>query len=397
MDVDALLAETVKRGASDLHLKVGTPPMVRINGNLRPMLDRRKVNQEDTAAISAKIMNLRQKKQFKECHEVDLAYGLAGVSRFRVNIFQQRGSIGIVFRTIQTRIKAIRELLLPNVLEKLSMENRGLILVTGATGSGKSTTLAAMLDFVNQNRAAHILTIEDPIEFLHKDKKSIVNQREVGADTNEFLGALRSAMRQDPDIILVGEMRDKETVETALRAAETGHLVLSTLHTLDAVETLNRIIGIFPAGQQDQIRIQLAAVLSAVVSQRLVPRKDGRGRLAAIEILVNTELVREYILDKGRSHKLHGIIEKGAGQYGMQTFDQHLIKLVNRGLVNYDDALAYSSRPDDFALRYSGIGGTRDISEEDGGHGTKSSSEIKMGSKVDDDEDPFSGMDIFNQ
>lgn len=396
-----MLAQAVKRGCSDLHLKVGAQPMMRINGKLRPMLDYPKMEMDHTAAASSQIMNLRQKKDFKETHECDLAYSLKGVARFRVNVFQQRGTVGIVFRTIQARIKTIRELMLPSVLEKLCQEKRGLILVTGATGSGKSTTLAAMIDWINTNKSFHIITIEDPIEFLHRDKQAIVNQREVGSDTEAFGSALRASLRQDPDVILVGEMRDHETIHTAMVAAETGHLVLSTLHTVDAMETINRIIGVFPPDQQEQVRVELASVLRGIVSQRLVPRKDGRGRIGAIEVLVNVQNVKEAIMDPTKTSTINDMMSRGMfSHYGMQSFDQHLIKLVKRGLVSYEDALSNSSKPDDFALQYKGIGGTSEMGRDDEDDGDSDNDRaqrdrlaaegISLGSGVDmDDDDPF--------
>lgn len=384
MDINELLEIAVQRGASDLHLKVGTQPILRIDGNLQPIADKRKVTQEDTAAISAKIMTLRQKKLFKENHEVDLAYSIPGLGRFRVNIFQQRGTIGMVFRAIQTVIKTFEELNLPPVLAKIAMEPRGLVLVTGATGTGKSTTLASMIDYINRHKTVHIVTIEDPIEFLHRDKKSIINQREIGTDANEFYTALRSALRQDPDIILVGEMRDYETTRTALMAAETGHLVFSTLHTIDALETINRVIAIFPPHEQDQVRYQLASVLKGVISQRLIPRKDGNGRIPACEILVSTALVRDCIINKQKTHLIYEAMRQGVSQYGMQTFDQALTFLVKKNLIKYEDALKYSSSPEDFALRFRGIESAGDTSL------SEMETEISLGSKHDqlgDEED----------
>jgi twitching motility protein PilT len=277
-----------------------------------------------------------------------------------VNVFQQRGTVGCVLRVIPFRIQTIEQLMLPKVIEKLAGEQRGLILVTGTTGSGKSTTLAAMIDHINASETCHIMTIEDPIEFLVRDKRSIVNQREVGVDTMSFGQALKSALRQDPDVILVGEMRDLETIETALTAAETGHLVMSTLHTLDATETVNRIISAFPPYQQKQVRLQLGSVLKGVVSQRLVPRADGRGRVPAIEVLLNTARVRELIEDKDRTKELADAIAQGNVAYGMQTFDQSLMWLLKSSLITYEEALRQATNPDDFALRVSGISGTSD-------------------------------------
>lgn len=304
------------------------------------------------------IMDGHQKEIFKEHSEIDLAHSVPGLGRFRANIFQQRGTVGIILRVIPMRIQTIPELNLPSILEKLAMEPRGMILVTGTTGSGKSTTLAAMIEHINTHRTGHVITIEDPIEFLHRDKKCLVNQREVGIDTSGFAVALRSALRQDPDIILVGEMRDLETISTALVAAETGHLVMSTLHTIDATETVNRIISVFPPYQQKQIRLQLAATLKGVISQRLVPRADGKGRVPAVEVMVTTATVRECVIDPDKTRKIQEVIAAGTSQYGMQTFDQSLMNLYRRGLITYEDALIRASNPDDFALRVRGIEST---------------------------------------
>ncbi|HMD81887.1 MAG TPA: PilT/PilU family type 4a pilus ATPase, partial [Anaerolineales bacterium] len=281
MHINDLLKIATDRGASDLHLKVGSHPVLRISGDLFALVDLKRLMQEDTIAMAFSIMNNRQKQKFKDHLEIDIAYSVPGLGRFRCNIFQQRGTVGLVLRVIPVKILNVRELNLPVVLEKISMEQRGLVLCTGTTGSGKSTTLASMIDYVNAHRKAHIITIEDPIEFLHRDKKALINQREVEVDTRSFSAALRSALREDPDVILVGEMRDYETIETAITAAETGHLVFSTLHTLDATETINRIISVFPPHQQKQIRLQLAQVLKAVISLRLLPRADGQGRIPA--------------------------------------------------------------------------------------------------------------------
>ncbi len=306
------------------------------------------------------IMNEFQKEKFKQSNEVDLAYGVPGLGRFRVNVFQQRGTIGAVLRVIPFKIMTIKELMLPPALEKMALEERGLILVTGTTGSGKSTTLAAMIDHINATETNHIITIEDPIEFLIRDKRSIINQREVGVDTMSFSQALKSALRQDPDVILVGEMRDIETIETALHAAETGHLVMSTLHTLDASETINRIISAFPPHQQKQIRIQLGSVLKGVVSQRLVPRADGKGRVASVEIMKATSRIKEMIEDKDRTKEIPDAIAQGQISYGMQTFDQSLMQLVRTNVITYQEALRQATNPDDFALRFQGVSSTSD-------------------------------------
>ncbi|MBI5755829.1 MAG: type IV pilus twitching motility protein PilT [Nitrospirae bacterium] len=364
MNINELLTTAVEKNASDLHLKVGTYPIVRINGELAPIESKSKLTHEDVISIIAGVMNEVQKKRFVEKKEIDLSYGISGLGRFRVNIFQQRGTIGLVFRVIPMKILSVDELGLPKILEKLALEPRGLILVTGTTGSGKSTTLAAMIEHVNNYKTMHIMTIEDPIEFLYKDKKSLINQREIGTDADTFANALRSALRQDPDVILVGEMRDFETISTALMAAETGHLVLSTLHTVDAAETINRIIGIFPPYQQKQVRIQIASVLRGVVSLRLVPRADGKGRVAAVEVMVATATIRDCIMDPDKTKKIHDLIAAGASQYGMQTFDQSLYKLYTQNLITYEEALMRCNNPDDFALKVKGIQSASDTKWE---------------------------------
>jgi len=360
MNINELLTTAVTKGASDLHIKVGTYPIIRVNGELVSLDQQSKISPEDVVAILSATMNDTQKKRYLEKKEVDLSYGITGLGRFRVNIFQQRGTVGMVFRVIPMKILTIEELGLPKILEKLAIEPRGLILVTGTTGSGKSTTLAAMIEHMNTYKTMHIMTIEDPIEFLYRDKKSLINQREIGNDADSFANALRSALRQDPDVILVGEMRDFETIQTALTAAETGHLVLSTLHTIDASETINRIITIFPPYQQKQIRMQLASVVRGVVSQRLVPRADGSGRVAAVEVMVSTATIRECIVDQDKTRKIHDVIAAGASQYGMQTFDQSLYKLYTQNLITYEEALRRCNNPDDFALKVKGIQSTSD-------------------------------------
>ena len=364
MNINELLTTAVEKNASDLHLKVGAYPIVRINGELAPIENKGKLTQEDAISVVAGVMNESQKKRFVEKKEIDLSYGISGLGRFRVNIFQQRGTICLVFRVIPMKILSVDELGLPKILEKLALEPRGLILVTGTTGSGKSTTLAAMIEHVNNYKTMHIMTIEDPIEFLYKDKKSLINQREIGTDADTFANALRSALRQDPDVILVGEMRDFETISTALMAAETGHMVLSTLHTVDAAETINRIIGIFPPYQQKQVRIQIASVLRGVVSLRLVPRADGKGRVAAVEVMVATATIRDYIMDPDKTKKIHDLIAAGASQYGMQTFDQSLYKLYTQNMITYEEALMRCNNPDDFALKVKGIQSASDTKWE---------------------------------
>ena len=364
MHINDLLKIAVERKASDLHVKVGAHPIIRVDGDLIPLVDMKRLMQEDTIAMAFSIMSSRQKEKFKNNFEIDIAYSVPGLGRFRCNIFQQRGTVGLVCRVIPARILTVKDLLLPPVIEKICEETRGLILVTGTTGSGKSTSLAAMIDFINATRAEHIMTVEDPVEFLHRDKKSIVNQRELEVDTRSFSSALRAALRQDPDVILVGEMRDFETVETALVAAETGHLVLSTLHTMDATETINRIIAVFPPHQQRQVRIQLASVLRAVVSQRLMPRSGGMGRCAAVEVMIATPFIRDCIVDKDKTHLIHGAIAGGTSQYGMQTFDQSIFSLYERGVVSYDDAMRYASNKDEFKLKVQGITTTSETARD---------------------------------
>jgi twitching motility protein PilT len=365
MQVNDLLKIAVESGASDLHVKVGSYPMMRVNGMLTPASEEKRLTHEDTVAMAASVMSSAQRQKFKENQEVDLAYSVAGLGRFRCNVFQQRGTIGIVLRVIPFGIRSIEELGLPRVLARIAEEERGLVLCTGTTGSGKSTTLASMVDHINNTRCVHVVTIEDPIEFLQRDKRSIINQREVAVDTHSFAQALRSALRQDPDVILVGEMRDFETIETALVAAETGHLVFSTLHTLDATETINRIIAVFPPHQQKQVRLQLASVLRAVISQRLIPRSDGLGRCAAVEVMVSTPFIRDCIVDKEKTHLIPGAIAAGTSQYGMQTFDQSIFSLYEQGVVSYDEALHWASNVDEFKLKVQGIAMTSDAARDE--------------------------------
>ena len=364
MNLNNLLKTTAEKKASDLHLKVGVPPILRIHGRLMPIETEKRTTQEEALTVALSIMNNAQKARFKEKNELDMAYAVPGLGRFRVNVFQQRGSVGMVFRMVPGKILNFEDLMMPAVLQKIAGEQRGLILVTGTTGSGKSTTLAAMIDYINTTRTANIITIEDPIEFLHRDKKSIVNQREIGSDTFSFSDALRSALRQDPDVILVGEMRDFETISTALTAAETGHLVLSTLHTLDAAETVNRIITVFPPYQQKQVRMQLASVIKGIVSQRLVPRADGNGRVPAVEVMLGTLSVREAIIDDAKTRQIPTIIASGMAHYGMQTFDQSLLMLYKKDYITYEEALLTASNADDFALKVKGIQSTSDLTWE---------------------------------
>jgi twitching motility protein PilT len=365
MHINELLQNAVRSGASDLHLKVGSYPMMRVSGTLVVASEEKRLDRDDTEGIAQSIFTPESREKFRAAQEVDLAYSIPGLGRFRCNVFQQRGTVGLVLRIIPTRIKTIDELGLPPVLKRIAAEERGLVLVTGTTGSGKSTTLAAMIDYINSTRAAHIMTVEDPIEYLHRDHHSLVNQREIAVDTKSFAHALRSALRQDPDVILVGEMRDHETVETALLAAETGHLVFSTLHTLDATETINRIIAVFPPHQQRQVRIQLATILKAAISQRLMPRADGLGRVPAVEVMVGTAFIRDCIVDKDKTVMIHGAIAAGTSQYGMQTFDQSIFGLYQQGFVTLEEALRWASNVDEFKLKVQGISTTTEMARDE--------------------------------
>jgi len=365
MEINDLLRKAYALDASDLHIKVGSPPILRIYGELTPLTTEGKVSHEDATKLALSVMTPAQTEVFKKKSDLDLAYSVPGLGRFRCNVFMQRGTVGLVFRVIPTRIPTIDELNLPEVIKKISMEQRGLILVTGTTGSGKSTTLAAMIDLINTSRTEHVMTIEDPIEYLHRDKKSIINQREIGSDTESFSKALRQALRQDPDIILVGEMRDFETIQTSLVAAETGHLVLSTLHTIDAAETINRIIAVFPPYQHKQVRMQLAAVLRGIISMRLMPKADGKGRVPAVEVLVATATIKDCVLDPDKTKMITDVIEQGAIHYGMQTFDQSLFSLYRTGLITYEEALRRATNPDDFILKVKGIQSTSELSIEE--------------------------------
>ncbi len=364
MELNDILTVAVKAKGSDIHIKTGLPPIVRIDGRLHPIPNAPRLTPEIVATMAHSMMNQRQRQIFEEHWEVDLAYAIPGLGRFRVSAYHQRGTVAMVFRVITMAIPSLEALNLPPVLKKICAEERGLILVTGTTGSGKSSTLAAMIDHINQSRTCNIITVEDPVEFLHRDNKSIISQREVGCDTQTFASALKGALRQDPDVILVGEMRDLETIETAMTAAETGHLVMSTLHTMDAAETVNRIIGVFPPFHQRQVRIQLAGIIKGVISQRLVPKADGKGRVPAVEVMLGTARVRECIDDENKTKEIHDAIAQGYVSYGMQTFDQSLMKLLTSGLITYEEAMRQSSNPDDFALKMSGISSTSDASWE---------------------------------
>jgi len=356
-----VLQELIRRNGSDLHLKVGRPPTIRIDGELEP-LEHQPLRPEDLKALAEQLMTPRQVKQFAEEKECDFAIGVPGIGRFRVNVYQQRGSLCYAMRAIPYQARTISELNLPPVLEEVALKPRGLILVTGVTGSGKSTALAAMIQHINENRRANVITIEDPIEFLHRDINSHINQREIGTDTATFGQALRRVLRQDPDVILIGEIRDLETLDTALKAADTGHLVFSTLHTMDATQTINRVLSFYPPHQQGEVRFSLASALQAIVSLRLVPRSDKAGRIPACEVLINTAAVRDNIRDMAKTLNIPDLIKEGTVQYGMQSFDQSLMQLYSRGVVSYESAMFYATSPAEFALRVQGVAGTSDTS-----------------------------------
>jgi twitching motility protein PilT len=347
-NIDELLLQVNQSGASDLHLKVGSPPVIRVDGELHD-LSEPALSPEDTKDYAASLMSEKQIRRFSETNEIDFAYSAPNSGRYRVNVYRQRGTISIAMRHVVTRVPNFNELNLPPVVQSLALEPRGMVLVTGTTGSGKTTTLAAMIDHINHSMRRHIVTIEDPIEILHRDIKCIVNQREIGLDTENYATALKYVLRQDPDIILIGEMRDQETVRTALTAAQTGHFVLSTLHTIDVAETVNRIIDFFPLYQQKQVRIMLAGSLRGIISQRLLVRSDGQGRVPAVEVMVMTGRIRDMILDPGQTHNITTALQEG-DFYGMQTFDQSLLDLFERDLVSLSDAQLVASSPHDFRL-----------------------------------------------
>jgi twitching motility protein PilT len=359
MSLKKMLTEVVNAKASDLHLRVGLRPTLRIDGVLK-QIDPDPLTSEDVNKIMQQMLNEQQLERYRQQSELDIALSVSKLGRFRINFYRQRGTSGIAIRAVNTVIPSFEELNLPPVLKNLADSRRGLIIVTGTTGSGKSTTLAAMINYINNSRTDNILTIEDPIEYVYRDKKSIISQREIGGDTESFATALRHAFRQDPDVILIGEIRDKETMSIALTAADTGHLVLTTLHTLNAVETISRIISFFPPHQHLQIRLLLASTLKSIICQRLLPRVDGPGRVPAVEILVSTGAVKEYVVDPMKNSLIPELIESGNIQYGMQTFDQSIMQLYRNGIISYKEALAQTTNPDDFDLRVRGIVSTSD-------------------------------------
>ncbi len=352
-----VLQTMAQQGGSDLHLKIGRAPTMRLNGELVAM-DLPALRPEDLRSIGEQIIPPKQRREFDEAKDADFAIGVPGVGRFRVNVYQQRGSLAYAFRAIAFQALSMEELNLPGVLKEIAMRPRGLVLVTGITGSGKSTALASMIQYVNENRHANVITIEDPIEFLHRDIKCHINQREVGTDTTSFAQALRRVLRQDPDIIMIGEIRDLETLEIALKAADTGHMVFSTLHTMDATQTINRILSFYPPHEQADIRFQLSTALQAVICLRLVPRADKAGRIPATEILVNSAAVSENIRDATKALSIPELIREGTVQYGMQSFDQSLLNWYKQGVISYESALAASTSPSEFALRVQGIAGS---------------------------------------
>lgn len=366
-DINQLLKASAAKEASDLHIKVGSPPVFRIHGKLTPFESVDKIMVDDVMKIAKTVMTPAQIDAFRKKNDLDFAYSVPGLGRFRCNAFVQRGAIGFVFRLIPFNIPSFDDLNMPEVITKVAKEERGMVLVTGITGSGKSTTMASMINYINNTRSANIITIEDPIEYLHRDQRCIVNQREVGSDTASFSYSLRAALRQDPDVILVGEMRDLETIETAMSAAETGHMVMSTLHTTDATETVNRIISVFPPHQHAQIRTQLSSIIKGIISQRLVPKADGKGRVPAVEVMLGTSLIKECIVDPAKTKMIPEYIAQGKLHYGMQTFDQSLFDFYQAGTISYEDALRYSTNADDFKLKVQGIGSTSESSDSSRG------------------------------
>ena len=358
------IVEMVRRGASDLLLKAGRPPTIRVAGQLR-MMELPPLRPEELKALAESLMTPKQIRDFTETKEADFGIGVPGIGRFRTNVYQQRGTVAFAFRGIPYEVRTIRELQLPPVLEEIAMRPRGLVLVTGITGSGKSTSLAAMIDHINRHRRVNVITIEDPIEFLHRDQHANVSQREVGSDTISFGGALRHVLRQDPDVILIGEIRDQDTMDTALKAADTGHLVLTTIHTTDATQTISRVLSFYPPHQHNEIRMLLSTALAAVVSMRLVPRADGQGRVPACEVLVNTAAVADVMRDTQKALSIPDLIAEGGTTYGMQSFDQSLMRWYQEGIISYEEAVFHATHPSEFALRVSGVSAASDRTFDD--------------------------------
>jgi len=353
MNIDELLRHTVERGASDLHLKVGNVPFLRIDGDLQPT-SHDVLTPPDTVAFGTTVMSEHKRREFEQHNEADIGYTLQGVGRFRINVFRQRGLVGLAVRRVRSEIPTFEELRLPEVMRTLADSPRGLVLITGPTGTGKTTTIASMIGYINRSRRAHIVTIEDPIEVVHDDEMSIIQQREIGLDTDSYEAALRHVVRQDPDVIFVGEIRDAESALSAIQAAETGHLVISTLHTIDCMETINRVLDLFPPQQAKEVRTSFAGALRGIVSQRLVQKADGKGRVPAVEVLVNTGRVFDRVVDPEQTDSIVDVIADGA-YYGMQSFDQALVLLVKDGLVTVDEARRTASSPHDFDLQLSGV------------------------------------------
>ncbi len=359
MNIKKILEAMIAQESSDLHIKAGIPPVVRVDGKLRH-LDFNRPKPKDMEEIADQVLTPPQQERFRRTREVDFAFGVSGLARFRANFYVQRGSIAMVFRHVPVEIKSVDDLGLPDIIKELALKPRGLIFVTGTVGSGKSTTLAAMVREINHRSNKNLITIEDPIEFLHHDEKSIINQREIGSDTSSFHEALRHILRQDPDVILVGEIRDALTMEIALMAADTGHLVLTTLHTTDATQTINRVISFFPPHQHQEIRYLLSSTLQSVIAQRLIPMKEGKGRVPAVEVMVVTSSIREYIIDPEKLPLIQQAIKEGVSSHGMQSFDQSLMKLFSEGKISMEEALKSSSNPHEFGLRLKGIQATSD-------------------------------------
>jgi len=359
MNLRQMLVEMLQKGASDLHLRVGIKPTLRVDGVLTP-INTPPLSKEDMADIMNQILTPEQQKRFTARNEMDLALSVAKLGRFRINLFRQRGTYGIALRAVNTTVPTFEELNLPSIVQKIADNRRGLVIVTGTTGSGKSTTLAAMIEHINSSRRDNILTIEDPIEYIYRDKECIISQREVGGDTPSFGSSLRHAFRQDPDTILIGEIRDADTMATALSAADTGHFVLTTLHTMNTIETISRIISFFPPHQHQQIRLLLAGTLKAIICQRLLVRADRPGRVPAVEVMVSTASIRECLINPEKTLDIIELIESGSVQYGMQSFDQSIMKLFRQGVISYEEAMVQASNPEDFDLRLKGITGASD-------------------------------------